>query len=491
MASLVPVTENAAVSDVDQKTKDKAEKFKEEGNVFFKANNYDKAILFYTKAIKAMPSNPVYYANRAFCHIRLENYGSALIDAEKAIEVDSNYPKGYYRRGVAHFALAKYGDALTDFKLVVKLAPADKDAQKKLKDCREAVRLEAFSKAIENEQTRPASEGIDLKTIDVDNSYAGPRLEGPVSLEFVKELIDHFKNQKNLHKKYLYQILLDIIQLLSSLPTLIEIDVPNGKEITVCGDVHGQFYDMLNIFELNGFPSEDNPYLFNGDFVDRGSFSAEIIITFFALKLLYPNHFHLTRGNHESRTMNQIYGFQGEIAHKYDVKAFELFSEAFCWLPLSAVINKKVFVVHGGLFSEDGVTLNDIKKINRNCQPPDHGLMCEVLWSDPQPDMGRGMSKRGVGLAFGPDVTERFLKTNNLEMVVRSHEVKAEGYEVEHNGKLVTVFSAPNYCDQMGNKGAYIRFNSAMKPTYNKFSHVPHPQVRPMQYANPMMSMGV
>merc|ERR1719197_1225252 len=116
------------------------------------------------------------------------------------------------------------------------------------------------------------------------------------------------------------------------------------------------------------------------------------------------------------------------------------------------------------------------------------GLMSECMWSDPQPTPGRVPSKRGVGVAFGKDVTENFLRMNNLKMVVRSHEVKDEGYEVEHNGQLVTVFSAPNYCDQMGNKGAFIRLDGkTLTPKYTSFAAVPHPAVRAMQYANPML----
>ena len=115
-------------------------------------------------------------------------------------------------------------------------------------------------------------------------------------------------------------------------------------------------------------------------------------------------------------------------------------------------------------------------------EPPDTGLMCDLLWADPQPQRGRSASKRGVGLSFGPDVTEEFLATNNLTMVMRSHEVRDEGYEWEHGTKLATVFSAPNYCDQMGNKGAFAVFGPSMIPAFTKFEHVPHPPVRPMAY---------
>ncbi|XP_041005270.1 serine/threonine-protein phosphatase 5 isoform X3 [Juglans microcarpa x Juglans regia] len=328
--------------------------------------------------------------------------------------------------------------------------------------------------------------GSQIHDLDVEPEYSGARIDGDVvTLDFVKKMIDDFKHEKCLHKRYAYQIVLQIREILRVLPSLVDISVPDGNHFTVCGDVHGQFYDLLNIFELNGLPSDDNPYLFNGDFVDRGSFSLEVILTLFAFKCMSPSAIYLARGNHESKSMNKIYGFEGEVRSKLSETFVELFAEVFCCLPLAHVINEKIFVVHGGLFSVDGVKLSDIRAIDRFCEPPEEGLMCELLWSDPQPHPGRGPSKRGVGLSFGADVTKRFLQENNLDLVVRSHEVKDEGYEVEHDGKLITVFSAPNYCDQMGNKGAFIRFEAPdLKPNIATFSAVPHPEVMPMAYAN-------
>merc|ERR1719450_1549889 len=203
---------------------------------------------------------------------------------------------------------------------------------------------------------------------------------------------------------------MDVIDLLQDLETVVDVSVIAGSEITVCGDIHGQYYDLLNIWEINGLPSEENPYLFNGDFVDRGSFSVEVILALFAWKLCFPRSVHLARGNHETKNMNKLYGFEGEVTKKYDEDLYNLFCEAFCLLPLCHVINNKVFVVHGGLFSKDNVTLDDIRKVNRDQEPPDEGLMTEMLWSDPQPGRGRAASKRGVGVAFGQDVTENFLK---------------------------------------------------------------------------------
>merc|ERR1719230_129705 len=302
------------------------------------------------------------------------------------------------------------------------------------------------------------------------------------------ELLQHQREEKIIAKRFAYSICMEMITLLRQLPSLVDVDVPEDGEITVCGDVHGQYYDLLNIWEINGFPAEDNPYLFNGDFVDRGSFSLEVILCLFAWKLCYPKHMNMSRGNHETRNMNKLYGFEGEVKKKYDEELYTLFCEAFCLLPLCHVINRKAFVVHGGLFSTDNVQLDAIRKVNRECEPPDEGLMTEMLWSDPQPGRGRMPSKRGVGVAYGQDVTEDFLKTNDLKLVIRSHEMKEEGYEMEHSGKLITVFSAPNYCDQMGNKGAFIRLDGkTMTPKFTSFEAVPHPSVRAMQYANPML----
>jgi serine/threonine-protein phosphatase 5 len=149
-----------------------------------------------------------------------------------------------------------------------------------------------------------------------------------------------------------------------------------------------------------------------------------------------------------------------------------LFTELFNALPIAHVINEKIFVVHGGLPSRDGVTLQDIRQINRFQQPGGDELMSDLLWADPQDLPGRGPSKRGTGLQFGPDITARFLSDNGLSMMIRSHEVKEEGYEVAHNGKCITIFSAPNYCDAVGNRGAYVILTPDLQPKYEQFTAV-------------------
>ncbi|XP_064394801.1 serine/threonine-protein phosphatase 5-like isoform X3 [Halichondria panicea] len=387
-------------------------------------------------------------------------------------------------------AMGKFKLALKDFESVKRARPRDKDAQLKYNECNKIVRQIAFEKAIAVDSTRKRpSESLDVESMAVDSGYAGPRLDGEITAGFMSELLDWMRNQKILHRKYAFKIILEVKKIFQALPSLVDVTIPECNKFTVCGDIHGQFYDLLNVFKLNGLPSQDNPYLFNGDFVDRGSFSVEVVLTLFGFKALYPNHFHLSRGNHESETMNKMYGFEGEVKEKYSSQMVELFTEVFNYLPLAHIIGGKILVTHGGLFKDDDVLLDDIRKVDRDRQPPEDGIMCDLLWSDPQMLNGRSPSKRGVGTQFGPNVTEDFLSRNGLELVIRSHEVKPEGYEVSHNGKCITVFSAPNYCDQMGNKGAFITLTKDLKPEFTVYEAVPHPKVKAMQYASPLFGL--
>ncbi|KAI9864516.1 MAG: hypothetical protein M1813_003005 [Trichoglossum hirsutum] len=465
---------------------------KQKGNQAFAAHDWPTAIEFYGKAIEANDKEPSFFCNRAQAHIKLEAYGFAIVDATKAIELDPSYVKAYYRRATANTAILSYKEALKDFKTVVRKAPNDKDAKLKLGECEKIVRRNEFLKAIEVGDAPSAAEGLDLDAIVIDESYDGVRLEKEMTQEFIDDMINRFKNGKTIHKKYVYQIVIAVKDVVFDEPTMVEMEVKEGHKLTVCGDTHGQFFDLLEIFRLNGFPSDTHSYLFNGDFVDRGSWSTEIAILLYAYKWLRPNAFFINRGNHETDDMNRVYGFEGECKAKYNERIFKLFSESFSALPLATLIGGKFLTLHGGLFSDDNITLDDIRKLNRhNQRQPGHaGLMMEMLWTDPQTAPGRGPSKRGVGMQFGPDVTKRFCEKNGLEAVIRSHEVRMEGYEVEHDGRCITVFSAPKYCDSTGNKGAYINIGSDLKLEYHKFDAVPHPNIKPMAYAqSPLMSM--
>eukprot|EP00798_Chlamydomonas_sp_ICE-L_P014048 gene14048-19985_t len=496
-SDLEPPTLSSPVSEVDPEAAEQAVKAKDEANAKFKEKHYGDAIELYSKAISLNPNSAVYFSNRAFAYIKMELYGAAQQDATRAIELDPKYIKAYYRRANADFALGKPKLALKDFKMAARQAPNDPDLKKKLADCEKEVKRIRFEEALAtpDEEVVLISSTIDLQDMDVEEAYTGPKMAGDstegytITAEFVKAMLQEFKEQRLIHRRFAFEIIMQAMAIFKAQASVVDIPIPEGSHFTVCGDVHGQFYDVLNIWELNGLPGPENPYLFNGDFVDRGSFSLEIILSLFAYKVLCPTGMHLVRGNHESKNMNKMYGFDGEVKAKYNNIMVELFREAFNWLPLGSVLGGKVMVLHGGLFSRDNVTLDELRAIDRFREPPDEGLMCEMLWSDPSPIPGRTPSKRGVGVQFGPDVTENFLNKNGLELIIRSHEVKDEGYEMEHNGKLITLFSAPNYCDQMGNKGAFIRFNGDdMVPHFTTFSAVPHPNVKCMAYANSMMN---
>ncbi|OJJ41421.1 hypothetical protein ASPWEDRAFT_267402 [Aspergillus wentii DTO 134E9] len=349
-----------------------------------------------------------------------------------------------------------------------------------------------FEKAIEVGDPPSAFEELDIDSMIVDDKYDGVRLGNEMTQEFIDNMIQRFKDGKQIHRKYAFQIIKAVKDLVYAEPTMVEIGVEQGNKLTVCGDTHGQFYDLLEIFRQNGAPSDTHAYLFNGDFVDRGSWSTEIALLLYAYKWLRPNGLFLNRGNHETDDMNKVYGFEGECRAKYNEKVFKVFSESFSALPLATLIGEKYLVLHGGLFSDDKTSLNDIRKLDRHNQrqPGQQGLMMEMLWTDPQTEPGRGPSKRGVGLQFGPDVTKRFCENNGLEAIIRSHEVRMGGYEVEHDGRCITVFSAPKYCDSTENKGAYINVGPELKLEYHVFEAVPHPDIKPMAYAqNSIMSM--
>ncbi|PNH08436.1 Serine/threonine-protein phosphatase 5 [Tetrabaena socialis] len=281
-----------------------AEAAKDEANKNFKSKHFAAAIEGYTRAIEANPNNAVYWSNRAAAHIKLESYGAAVADAEKATEVDPKYIKGYYRRGDAHFALGKYKLALKDLKTAAKVAPRDPDLRRKLADCEKEVKRLRFEEALSVPDAEAVSvlATLDLSIYDnIEESYTGPRMQGSgsegytLTLEFVEAMLEEFKQQKPLHKRFAFEIIVQAHTLMRTLPSLVDVPIPDEQHVTVCGDVHGQFYDLLNIWQLNGRPSETNPYLFNGDFVDRGSFSCEVIFALLAFKLLYPDHMHLTR----------------------------------------------------------------------------------------------------------------------------------------------------------------------------------------------------
>jgi serine/threonine-protein phosphatase 5 len=406
---------------------EQAESLKNQANAFFLEGHMEKAVEYYTKAIELVNASDkaaaVYFSNRAFAQIKLENYGSALADAESAIAADPAYPKSYYRKSSSLFALGKLDEAIKELEKILKVLNIvnNADVNEKLKFLRQAKKEKEFLACIQYEDE---FDKLDEESIQMESSYDGPVLsrKEPITRDWVLKLLEHMKAQKKLHKKYLWVLLKMVAELLEKEANVVSVSVDGElvPEITVCGDIHGQYYDLLNIFKLNGYPSKERPYLFNGDFVDRGSFSVECVVALYAFKLLDPSCIYLNRGNHENPDLNKMYGFEGEVLAKYCDKTFNLFKHSFYMLPLAHVLSKKVLVLHGGLFEKDGVKIEDLQKINRKQAVPQQGLMCDMLWADPTFKTGRHKSQRGVSIEFGPDVAERFLNDNNLGWLTRA-----------------------------------------------------------------------
>uniref|UniRef100_A0A3Q2D465 Serine/threonine-protein phosphatase with EF-hands n=1 Tax=Cyprinodon variegatus TaxID=28743 RepID=A0A3Q2D465_CYPVA len=402
------------------------------------------------------------------------------------------------------------------------------------------------------------------KGIEVPDSYSGPHLTFPMTFCGLSKLMEAFKHKQQLHARYVLQILGETWRFLRILPNINHVSVCPTKEITICGDLHGQLEDLLLIFYKNGLPSCEKPYIFNGDFVDRGKNSLEILLILFGFLLVYPNDVHLNRGNHEDHIVNLRYGFTKEVLVKYRVhgrKILKLLQKIFSWLPLATLINDKVLVVHGGI--SDSTDLEAVTRIDRhryvsvlrppkmirhmlngnkavisgnedatgpaegrrrvrsltntsnsaqrnkmprrslhnlpttgnqlNCSVEDelrkrrrlagfdqtyneiktsdsdsdpefgestetHGQewkqVVDLLWSDPQPQNGCIPNEvRGGGCYWGPDVTEEVLGRHNLQLLIRSHECKQDGYEFCHNRRVLTIFSASNYYEVGSNRG--------------------------------------
>ena len=240
-------------------------------------------------------------------------------------------------------------------------------------------------------------------------------------------------------------------QILISQPVFLELESP----INICGDTHGQFTDLLKLFDSGGFPPSQN-YLFLGDYVDRGKQSIETICLLFAYKIKFEENFFLLRGNHECASINRIYGFYDECKKRYSIKLWKIFIDCFNCLPISAIIDNKILLMHGGLSPELN-NINQLKNIIRPTDVPEEGLLCDLLWSDPESnDKGWGENDRGVSFTFNEKVVENFLNKNELDLLCRAHQVVQDGYEFFAEKLLVTVFSAPNYCGEFDNAGAMM-----------------------------------
>lgn len=242
--------------------------------------------------------------------------------------------------------------------------------------------------------------------------------------------------------------------------------------ITVVGDIHGQFYDLKELFRIAGKAPETN-FLFLGDYVDRGYYSVESVTFVVALKVRYRDRVCIIRGNHESRQITQVYGFYDECLRKYgSANVWRYFTDLFDYLPLSALIEDKVFCPHAGL-SPSIDSLDNVRRIERVQEVPHEGPMCDLLWSDPDDRCGWGISPRGAGFTFGQDISEQFNHNNGLKLIARAHQLMMEGYQWAQENNVVTVFSAPNYCYRCGNQAALMEIDENMNYTFIQFDPSP------------------
>ncbi|XP_072520805.1 serine/threonine-protein phosphatase with EF-hands 2 [Salminus brasiliensis] len=420
--------------------------------------------------------------------------------------------------------------------------------------------------------------------IEVPDIYSGPRLTFPLDADQAADLVEAFRNKQQLHSRYVLQLLLETWKLLRVLPNINRISTCHSKEITICGDLHGQLEDLLLIFYKNGMPSLEKAYVFNGDFVDRGKDSIEILLVLFAFLLVYPGEIHLNRGNHEDHIINLRYGFTKEVLGKYKMhgkRILKLLQKIFSWLPLATVIDQKVLIVHGGI--SDTTDLALVARVDRHryvsaLRPPKkrisysvrasvdtemdedlmasrysilnrrraslayfrpfparesfqrrslqnfsstvartmeeelelrrrqaaltnpgHSMSCrnlntsmssqssesidvleninnewkqilDLLWSDPMMQDGCVPNEvRGGGCYWGPNVTEEFLSKHSMQLIIRSHECKQDGYEFCHNRKVLTIFSASNYYEVGSNRGAFVRLGPDLVPYFIQY----------------------
>ncbi|KAJ9182272.1 hypothetical protein P3X46_006287 [Hevea brasiliensis] len=257
--------------------------------------------------------------------------------------------------------------------------------------------------------------------------------------------------QVQLYESEIRQLCVTSREIFLKQPNLLELEAP----IKICGDIHGQYSDLLKLFEYGGLPPRAN-YLFLGDYVDRGKQSLETICLLLAYKIKYPENFFLLRGNHECASVNRIYGFYDECKRRFNVRLWKIFTDCFNCLPVAALIDEKILCMHGGL-SPELCNLDQIRNIQRPTVVPESGLLCDLLWSDPSQDIqGWGINERGVSYTFGADRVIEFLQKHDLDLICRAHQVVENGYEFFANRRLVTIFSAPNYCGEFDNAGAMM-----------------------------------
>ncbi|KIM43487.1 hypothetical protein M413DRAFT_381895 [Hebeloma cylindrosporum] len=313
--------------------------------------------------------------------------------------------------------------------------------------------------------------------------------EKKINAEYLKQ---HFYREGRLKESQALYILEQATNICSREANMVTLKSP----VTICGDIHGQYYDLMKMFEVGG-SLKDSVYLFLGDYVDRGDFGIECLLYLYALKINAPSRIVMLRGNHECRHLTEYFTFKRECLHKYSEAVYEACLRSFCALPIAALVDGKFFCVHGGL-SPQLVNLSDLATVNRQQEPGSHGLLCDLLWSDPisnfgheteptatGPGVDRGTTfthngTRGCSYFYTYNAVCQFLDRNGLLTLIRGHEAQDAGYTMYRKTpkrnfpSVITIFSAPNYLDVYHNRGAILKYANK-NITIRQYNSTTHP----------------
>ncbi|EKG07506.1 serine/threonine protein phosphatase, putative [Trypanosoma cruzi] len=319
------------------------------------------------------------------------------------------------------------------------------------------------------------------------NAGVNGSVDGDIRVPDTTVLQRHFKAGGVLQEADAIWLIETASALFAQEPNVLRLEDP----VTVCGDIHGQYYDLLTLLELGGDPGETQ-YLFLGDYVDRGIFSCEVTLLLFAFKIRYPRSFWILRGNHECRHLSCCFTFRDECLRKYGEAVYDAFQLAFDRLPLAALVAAAFFCVHGGI-SPYIKTIREIDDIERVREPPMFGPMCDLLWSDPMEEEEEQMcpdalflhnALRGCSFLYSSSAVEEFLTMNGLLSVIRAHEAQNEGFrffrKVGSTGfpSVICIFSAPNYCDAYDNRASILKIERKTLRVI-QFMAAPHPYLLP------------
>ncbi|KAF8509072.1 calcineurin A [Hysterangium stoloniferum] len=316
--------------------------------------------------------------------------------------------------------------------------------------------------------------------LPTDEQFFSPNDPSKPNLDFLKA---HFYNEGRLAEGQALYILEKATNVLKEESNVLEIDAP----VIICGDIRGQYYDLMKVFEIGGNPVETR-YLFLGNYVDSGYFSIECVLYIWALKMCFPESIFLLRGSHESHHSMDHFTFKLECSHKYSERIYEACMQSFCALPLASILNKAFLCIHGGI-SPELQTMDDVGKISRFQEPPIHGLMCDILWSDPVENFGKEKNPQACFLHnnvrersffFTYHAVSEFLERTGLLCIIRAHETQDAGYRLYRKAAatgfpaVITLFSAPNYLDVNNNNAAIFKYGGQVM-NICQFSASPHP----------------